>query len=119
MRSIWIACAIACSAPQEVPIPPPTLGGPAPHEGSEHSPPPAPEDRLDPTTTCGRAEVCCRAFAAAVPNVDEESACVGPAEAAESGAADERCERMTAGWRAALERHPGAEPPPECSPPDG
>lgn len=118
MRSIWVACAIACSVPPEAPVSSPVLRRPAPLEAPEHSPLPEPEAVLDPATMCGRAEACCRAFAAAVPNVVEESACAGPADAAGAGDADGRCERMMAGWRTVLERHPDAEPPPECSPPD-
>ena len=118
MRGLWIACAIACSVPQDAPEPPTELEGPAPHEATEHSAREATDGlSLDPDTACGRALACCRAFAEATPNVLAEHACVGPAEASTADDADERCARMTEGWRVALERNPDVEPPGACSAP--
>lgn len=73
---------------------------------------------LDPATECGRAQICCRAFALAFDAV-EPTACAGPGEVADEPDADAQCRRMTAGWREALERHPDADPPPECLTSDG
>lgn len=114
MKAIWIVCAIACSVPQDVPSLPRDIEEPPPPE-SEPTALPAPG--LDPASVCGRAEVCCRAFASATPHVVEQSACAGPAEAAAEPDAAARCRRMLAGWRTALERREGNEVPPECSAP--
>lgn len=72
---------------------------------------PAPTAELDPSTTCGRALTCCRAYAEAMPNVVAETACAGPAEVADEPDADERCSRMTHGWREALALLEGGVPP--------
>jgi len=116
LKSIWIVCAIACSVPQEPPTSTSVLEEPALETATEDTP--EADAPLDPSSACGRAEVCCRAFAAAISDVVEASACSGPREASSTSDADARCERMSAGWRETLERLPSAPPPPECSPPD-
>ncbi len=118
--------AVACSSPthdaasaSDLSVEEPTpsgLGGPIPHETSEHRPLEA-LSTLDPATTCGRAQACCRAFAAATPNVVSASACAETVEAAEREDADARCERMIVGWRIALDRNADVEPPPTCAAP--
>ncbi|MCB9597269.1 MAG: hypothetical protein H6719_31380 [Sandaracinaceae bacterium] len=119
MRSLWIAFAIACSMPPD-PIPEPVpepLEAPAPHEVAEHEDPPPARPTLDPDTTCGRAERCCHAFAEAMPHVVVESACAEPGEVAELEDADARCGRMIEGWRTALDRRDGVDPPEVCASP--
>ena len=115
MKLLWIACAVACSVPQDAPRIPPEIEGPLPHEASEHSAFAEPEPELDLSSVCGRAEVCCHAFANATPNVVAQSTCAGPREAAAQPDADARCERMMLGWRTALERNEDVELPSECS----
>ena len=73
---------------------------------------------LDPETACGRALACCEAFAAAFENVVASSACRGPVDASEAEDAAARCDRMTLGWRVALERHETASPPTACGDPE-
>lgn len=68
--------------------------------------PSAREDALpepEPSSTCGRALACCRAYAAAIPDVVEASACRGVFEAA-SSEDERRCRAMTRGWGEALAR---------------
>ncbi|MCZ7687298.1 MAG: hypothetical protein M5U28_54605 [Sandaracinaceae bacterium] len=79
--------------PAEVPAEPPA--GPSARE--EELPEP------DPSSTCGRALACCRAYAAAIPDVVEASACRGVFEAA-SAEDERRCRAMSRGWREALAR---------------
>lgn len=67
----------------------------------------------DPDSTCGHALACCRAYASAIPDVVEESACHGVLEAAAEEDPDARCRVMTAGWRQALE-HLSGEAPEAC-----
>ncbi len=73
--------------------------------------PAAPE--LDPGSACGRALACCRAYAGAIEDVVESSACAGPSEASEAPDADARCDAMKEGWRDAL-IHLRGEPPEAC-----
>lgn len=78
----------------------------------ELAPPPLP---LDPESPCGRAERCCRAWAAEMPSVEADVACGGPAEDASATDGDARCERARVGWREALGLlHPDAELPEAC-----
>ena len=120
MKTLLFAFAVACSSPpNDTPSPATPLhepDGPVPHEASQHRPLEAPPT-LDQATTCGRAQTCCRAFAAVTPNVVAASACAEPVEVAEHEDADERCERMIIGWRVALEHHVDVEPPPACAAP--
>lgn len=86
---------------------------------SSDAPSPSPEERepiamLDPDSDCGRAELCCRAYADAIPNVVAASACVGPREASEMRDAADRCRRMRDGWRAALEHLGSGDLPAAC-----
>ena len=119
MRGLWIAFAVACSMPPEAPAaPPPGLDGPTPHEADGHPEPDPPPPALDPSTVCGRAQACCRAFAEVTPNVAADVACAEPADAAGAADADARCERMIIGWRAALELHDGLEMPDACAVPE-
>jgi hypothetical protein len=97
--------------------------GAAPAEGAEapapreREPPPEPSAVvLDPTSPCGRARACCRAYAEAIPHVDDAVACVGPAEVAGAPDADARCARMVEGWREALERLREGGAPAACRP---
>lgn len=105
--------------PDAAPAPAPEpLGGPVPHEATEH-PERAPElPALDPESVCGRAQACCRAFAEVTPNVDASAACAEPADAAGAEDADARCRRMIIGWAAALEAHEGVEVPEVCAVPE-
>jgi hypothetical protein len=73
----------------------------------------APRPEIDPETACGRTLACCRAYAAAIPNVVEDSACAGVYEALVADDADARCQRMSAGWREAL-THLSGEAPAVC-----
>jgi hypothetical protein len=57
----------------------------------------------DPSSTCGRALACCRAYARAIPDVVEQSACSGVLDAAPTPQAEPRCRAMATGWRQALE----------------
>lgn len=104
----WLALlallALACSGANGAEPPPiqPRSEEPAPE------PPPEPEPAVSPTraepdpdSACGRALACCRAYASAVPDVVESSACAGVFEAAETGA-DARCDAMKEGWRQVL-----------------
>lgn len=107
----------ACSGEERTSEAPATVGDErtAPTATPE-PPPPAPSEplpTLDEGTTCGQALRCCRAFADAVPNVVESSACAGPFEAAEAEDAEARCALMQAGWREAL-FHATGEPPASC-----
>ncbi|MEZ4340509.1 MAG: hypothetical protein R3B82_28140 [Sandaracinaceae bacterium] len=120
MRALWICFAVACSMPPDPPATPgpEPLGGPVPHEATEHPEPLPSLPALDPSTVCGRAQRCCQAFAAITPNVAADIACAEPADAATAEDADARCGRMIIGWRAALEAHEGAEIPDECAVPE-
>ncbi len=68
---------------------------------------------VDPESSCGHALACCRAYANAMPNVVERSACEGVYEALELPDPDARCGAMTVGWRDALV-HLTANAPAEC-----
>jgi hypothetical protein len=68
----------------------------APNEPSVDRP------EIDPESVCGRSLACCRAYAQAIPNVVEDSACAGVYEALGTEDPDARCENMKAGWREAL-----------------
>ena len=101
----------ACSGEEAAREPEPTGGAEESQSDTERTLPPALEhDPLDPDSACGRAEACCRAFAAAIPNVVAESACVGPREVHERADADVRCDAMRAGWREALTLQTGEAP---------
>lgn len=114
-RALLFAFAVACSVPQEAPPERPSrVSPPTPHEATAHAPF-EPPPSLDPTTVCGRALACCRAFARATPHVSATSACAETFEVAELEDADARCGRMQLGWRAALEVREDLEPPEACS----
>ncbi len=84
-------------------------------------PQPAPEPEVvgeaapepDPSSTCGQALACCRAYASSIPDVVESSACAGAREAASDPEGDARCRAMKEGWRQAL-AHLSGEPPDAC-----
>ncbi|HEY8432256.1 MAG TPA: hypothetical protein VIL20_27980 [Sandaracinaceae bacterium] len=109
----WLLCA-ACSGANgsAEPRPRPEPERPvAPAREEEPAAPSLPDP--DPASTCGRALACCRAYAAAIPDVVEDSACRGVREAASEGNADARCRAIAEGWRQALALRGGA--PEECS----
>lgn len=119
MKVLLFVLAAACSAPTPATPEPASHApaGPTPHESSDHRPIVVAEpalESLDADTSCGRAQACCRAFAAATPHVDAASACAETVEVAELADADERCERMTIGWRVALEHNREVDPPAAC-----
>lgn len=115
MRALALLVAFGCS------------GANGDHDPQEPSDPVADEDPgsppveedprppVDPDTVCGRALACCRAYAAAIPNVVEESACAGIYDAIEGPSPDASCARMSRGWREALARmSEDGSAPPEC-----
>ncbi len=97
LASILTACSGANGAePRPLPETQPAPEAPEPSEPAEVE--------LDPSSPCGRALACCHAYASAIPDVVEDSACRGPGEAHALADADRRCRGMSAGWREALER---------------
>lgn len=100
----------ACSGEEAARDPEPTGGAEQSQTETERAEPTVEHEPLDPDTACGRAEACCRAFAAAMPNVVAESACVGPREVHERADADARCDAMRAGWSEALTLRSGEAP---------
>lgn len=116
---LWLLTALfvmgACSGEDRATERPTTVGNERAPVTSEPDPEPEPEPAaplptLEEATICGQALRCCRAFAEALPNVVESSACAGPFEAAEAYDADARCSLMQAGWREALFHATGAAP---------
>lgn len=101
---------VGCSSSPEPAAPP----DPAPELAEPTEEPRAIEVPLDPDSECGRARLCCEAYARAIAGVVAASACVGPAEVAGEPDAAARCDRMREGWRVALEHHPDEEPPEAC-----
>jgi hypothetical protein len=70
----------------------------------------APHAPIDPSTACGHALACCRAYAHAMPDVVERSACAGIYDALDQPEPDQHCRMMTAGWRDALVHLNGSAP---------
>ena len=69
---------------------------------------------LEPSSVCGRAQACCRAFVEVTPNARLGAACAGPAEAS-ALEDDEACERMRRGWAQVLALRADVEAPGACA----